>query len=59
MPKYRIESTGNGAFFFITRLADDSAIMIQGDDAVIFGRILANTHDKFTDDDLAAEYFGD
>ena len=35
--RYKIETTHNGAFYTITRLADGASIFLQGDDAVLFG----------------------
>lgn len=56
MPRYTIKSSGNGAFWSVVRLADDASLFLQGDDAVIFGEKLDSTHDRYTDDDVCAEY---
>lgn len=56
MPRYRIEATGNGAFFTITRLADGAKLFLQGTDAVEFDDDLAVTNDRYTDDDLCSEH---
>ena len=56
MPRYQIDSTGNGAFFTITRLTDGATVFFQGDDAVQFGVYLSYTNDHYTDDDLCASY---
>ena len=55
--KYRIESTGNGAFYTLTRLSDGETRFIQDESAAIFGEALDATNSMFTDDDLADEYF--
>lgn len=54
--RYKITSSGNGAFWTITRLADCASVTLQGDDAVTFSELLDATTESYTDDDLAAEY---
>ena len=56
MPRYAITSQGNGAFYLLTRLADMKSLVLQGDDALTFGRMLETTHDGYTDDDACDEY---
>ena len=56
MPKYKIESTANGAFYTITRVADGATLHLQGDDAIAFSDSINSTHEKHTDDDACAEY---
>lgn len=56
MPKYRIESSGNGLFWTGPRLADGASIFLQDDDALAFGRLLESTHAGYTDDDVCDEY---
>lgn len=53
--RYRIESTGNGAFWTITRLADGATLFLQGDDALAFGKRLESTTESFSDDDVCDE----
>lgn len=40
MPRYKIESTGNGLYYTITRLADGKTLFLQGDDANAFGDLI-------------------
>lgn len=54
--RYRIDSSGNGLYLTITRLADFASVTLCGDDAVAFGKRLDATTDAYTDDDLCAEY---
>ena len=54
--RYRIDSSGNGAFWTIHRLADGAAVTLQGDDAVEFGKRLESTTESFADDDVCALY---
>ncbi len=56
MPFYEIESTGNGAFWTVTRLADGAALFMQGDEANAFASKIGNTHDAYTEDDVCVEY---
>lgn len=56
MPRYKIESTHNGAFWTITRLEDGATLALQGDDAVTFARCLEATHAGYTEDDVCDEY---
>ncbi len=56
MQRFTIESTGNGATYIITRLADGASVFLQGDDAVQFGKSLETTSARFTDDDAAGLY---
>lgn len=56
MPKYRIEPSGNGLFWTVTRLADGATLFLQGDDAAQFGRWLESTWGGFTDDDVCDKY---
>lgn len=56
MPLYKTESTGNGAFWTVTRLADGATLFLQGDEASAFALKIGNTHDACTDDDVCAEY---
>ncbi len=56
MLHYKTESTGNGAFWTITRFADGATLFLQGDDASAFVLKLGNTHDVYPDDDVCAEY---
>lgn len=56
MPKYKIESNGNHAFFTITRRSDGASVSLQGDDAFEFSRRIDHTNDRYTDDDVCAEY---
>ena len=54
--KYKIESSGNGACWTITRLSDNASLFLQGEDALIFGKELESTHDLYTDDDVCSIY---
>lgn len=54
--RYSIESKGNGAFVTVTRLRDGASVFFQGDDAVTFTAELDATHERWTDDDVCAEY---
>ena len=57
MPLYRIETWGNGTFVEITRVADGVTQFLQGEAAATFSDRLEATHGRYTDDDLAEEYF--
>lgn len=56
MPRYKIESTGNGASFTVARLADGALLTFAGDDAIQFDDELDGTHDRWTDDDVCDQY---
>jgi len=53
--KYKIECTGPCGYT-ITRLADNTTIFLQGDDAITFSKNLDATTATFTDDDVCATY---
>lgn len=55
-PRYQYRSEGNGARYEIKRLADGATLFLQGDDAVQFSNELDKTHDRWTDDDVCAQY---
>lgn len=55
-PRYRIDSQGNGAFVTI-RVSDGRSVFMQGEDAVQFLEELDRTNDRYTADDLCAEFF--
>ena len=54
--RYRIESCGNGLHWEVTRLSDGATLVLQGDDALRFGRQLEATNAAYTDDDVCSEY---
>lgn len=54
--RYKIKSTGNGAFYTITRLSDGACVFLEGDDALEFEKSLETTNERFTDDDVCALY---
>ena len=54
--RYQIDSTGNGAFWTIKRLSDGATLFLQGDDAVLFDKLLECTTDAYCDDALCDEY---
>lgn len=54
---YGIESYGNGFAYQIVRKADSATVFLQGDDAIRFGQELDQTGERFTDDDVASQYF--
>lgn len=56
MPRYEIVSRGNGATFMLTRVADGATLVLQGDDAVRFGKVLDDTSSDYPDDELCDEY---
>ena len=56
MSRYYIKSQYNGAFFTIERLSDGASVFMQGDDADEFRWQLECTSDRFTIDDLCAQY---
>lgn len=56
-PRYKIDSTGNGATFTITRLADGKSVFLQGDDAKTFGDALIGTEiDGDSEAEVCAQY---
>ena len=54
---FEIESYGNGFAYWIVRKADDASVFIQGDDAIRLGQELDQTTKRFTDEDVASQYF--
>ena len=56
MPRYKIESLCNGAFWTITRLSDGKSAFLQGDIARCFERELDATYASCTDDDICDAY---
>jgi hypothetical protein len=54
--RYKIESTGSGAFWTITRLADGATLFLQGDDAANFAREIDSLPDWMTSDDQCDAY---
>jgi hypothetical protein len=54
---FGIESCGNGFAYQIVRKADGAAVFLQGDDAIRLGQELDQTTERFTDEDVASQYF--
>ena len=54
---FEIESHGNGFAYQIVRRADGASVFLQGDDAIRLGQELDQTTERFTDGDVASQYF--
>ena len=54
---FEIESYGNGFAYQIVREADGASVFLQGDDAIRLGQELDHTTERFTDEDVASQYF--
>jgi len=52
-----IESYGNGFAYQIVWKADGATVFLQGDDAIRLGQELDQTTERFTDADVASQYF--
>lgn len=54
---FEIESYGNGFAYQIIRRVDGATVFLQGDDAIRLGQELDQTAGRFTDEDVASQYF--
>ena len=54
---FEIESYGNGFAYEIVRKADGATVFLQGDDAIRLGQEFDQTTERFTDEDVASQYF--
>jgi hypothetical protein len=54
--RYSIKSEYNGAFYLLTRLADGATVFMQGDDADEIRCQIECVSERFTADDLCAQY---
>jgi len=54
---FDIGSFGNGLGYQIIRRVDGATVFLQGDDGLRFAQELEQTTERFTDDDVASQFF--